>query len=240
MALFNLIDLISGPQRRQGMMQPPQPRRAPAPMEDPEPVMRPSGRPATGFFGQGATAGQAPQQPQAKGGKGMSPWAAAALGFVGGGDVANIILQRKQQERELQLAEMRRQQEQQDWLARKRWERENPEPYRFTSNDGDVYQVGPDGKPTRLFDDPSPKVTWQEVDLGNGQKKLYPVVGGRIVTDEGAQAAPTGGSTPPPEAVQFLRQNPSAAADFDAKYGPGAAARVMQGGASPTGSQTFP
>lgn len=47
------------------------------------------------------------------------------------------------------------------------------------------------------------------------------------------------GGTPPPEAVQALRLNPQLREDFDRKYGPGSAARVLGGGAS-NGTGTFP
>jgi len=54
------------------------------------------------------------------------------------------------------------------------------------------------------------------------------------------RSAIDGGSlSPPPGAISLLKSNPSLAAHFDAKYGPGSAARVL-GGASPTGSPTFP
>lgn len=54
----------------------------------------------------------------------------------------------------------------------------------------------------------------------------------------GGNPAPSGASSPPPQAIEALRNNPSLQGDFDRKYGPGSAARVLGGGAG-NGSGTF-
>lgn len=69
--------------------------------------------------------------------------------------------QRNRLMQEQQMAEQQRQQEREDFL----WKQQNTKgaPYRFKSNDGDIYEIGPDGKQNRLFDDPTPKINWIQV-----------------------------------------------------------------------------
>lgn len=53
------------------------------------------------------------------------------------------------------------------------------------------------------------------------------------ITPGAMQGAPAGPAAPPPEAIDELRANPDAAAEFDEVFGPGAAERVLgQGGPS--------
>lgn len=47
-------------------------------------------------------------------------------------------------------------------------------------------------------------------------------------------AGPQGGDAPSPKSIEMLRSNPQTAADFDARYGKGAAAAVLGGGATPS------
>lgn len=51
-------------------------------------------------------------------------------------------------------------------------------PHYFESNDGDIYAVGDDGAPKRLFDDPTPKVEHIIAGDGMGGQRIVPIVNG--------------------------------------------------------------
>jgi hypothetical protein len=81
------------------------------------------------------------------------------------------------------------------WRMQQDYERANPAPRYFEANNGDQYRIGADGQPQRVFQDPTPKVTWTSVDLPNGQKQLIPTINGQIVG--GSQAPAAGAPTLP-------------------------------------------
>lgn len=92
-----------------------------------------------------------------------------------------------------------------DWQQREDYQRENPmpstaQPYRWESNDGDVYQLDPaTGQPARVFDDPTPRL------VVGPDGRYYPMnpgaptapVGG--LRPVGAPQAPNIGNTPAPQ-----------------------------------------
>ncbi len=95
------------------------------------------------------------------------------------------------------------------------YERENPkpsqaQPYRFESNDGDVYEIGPEGQPRRLFDDPAPRLQWIPDGMGGGSWAAPPGMSGAPATTAPPPTSPIGKLTP------------------------------ITGGASPAGSRGFP
>jgi hypothetical protein len=101
-----------------------------------------------------------------------------------------------------------------DFVRKEQWRRDNPQPgnpYRFEANDGDVYELGPDGQPRRLFDDPSPKMNFIPDGMGGGQWVPIPtgapqgmgaaqpnrkVIGGKTYEQRNGQWFEVGGPTP--------------------------------------------
>lgn len=88
------------------------------------------------------------------------------------------------------------------------------QPYRWRTNAGDLMEIGPDGQPRQLYDDPTQRTQWQRVeDPRTGAITLVPV-------PTGAQGAAP--ATPTPELP------------------PGFVLDEDEGGPSPDGSATFP
>lgn len=67
---------------------------------------------------------------------------------------------------------------------------------------------------------------------GGPQSQLLPILRG------GAASGGAQGAAPPKGAIDYLRQNPSTSAQFDAKYGAGASAGILQGGGQTTSPMT--
>lgn len=111
----------------------------------------------------------------------------AASGGPLGGAMQLMMQQRMTQaQKGERFAEFRRQYD---------YELEHPkpstaQPYRFEANDGDVYELGPDGQPRKVFDDPSPKMDL--VPDGQGGYNWVPLPGAAGV----APTAPVGKLTP--------------------------------------------
>ena len=132
----------------------------------------------------------------------------------------------QQQDRQFQQAQMARAQmaqqeraaDQQTWIDRQLFERANPAPrapHYWETNNGSLAMVDPmTGQPRVVYEDPTPKVTWTQVDLPNGQKQLIPSING-VMSGGGSSAS----VAPPTKPVGKLTP--------------------IQGGATPSGSRPF-
>jgi len=135
-----------------------------------------------------------------RGGAGVDLLGGVADGLLAAQGMAPVYAPFQAQRRQVQQAEVLRQrqraEENADWAARQDYERAHPTPRYFEANNGDQYRIGADGQPERLFADPTPKVTWTQVDLPNGQKQLVPSVNGQIVGAPAATPASGGSALP--------------------------------------------
>ena len=72
-------------------------------------------------------------------------------------------------------------------------------PHYWETNDGSLGMVGPDGKPTILYKDPTPKINWIKADNGDGTFDLVPVGPDGPISPKGGDPGLGGaGSTPAP------------------------------------------
>lgn len=107
-------------------------------------------------------------------------------------------MRERQQQQLAALADERAYREQ-EWTRQKQWARDNPEPrapYRWEANDGSLMEIGPDGKPVVVYQDPTPKVNWIRADNGDGSFSMVPVgpngpIGGAPAAN-GTPTAPVG------------------------------------------------
>lgn len=155
----------------------------------------------------GANAAPAPGQPRGLSGfieRALNPTSALgqfgqALTAASGGPLGNAMGYMMAQ----RAAGGTRGQEFEDWRQRYDYETAHPrpstaQPYRWEGNDGDVYELGPDGQPRRLFDDPTPKMNFIPDGLGGGQWVSVPSAApGSLVPQPPADGLPAIGSVMP-------------------------------------------
>lgn len=156
-----------------------------------------------------------------------------ALSTWGGGQP--VYAQAQQHKRAEELYGRRQADEQRQWMSRELWKRANPEPVKNdTANDFEYIKsiLGEEAAKQYLQGKADPVVN---IPLPGGDVYMGPRSG---ISSIGGGGPTPAKSAPSPTAAEYLRKNPNLAADFDAKYGPGASAQILGGAGS--GPRTFP
>lgn len=84
-------------------------------------------------------------------------------------------------------------------LAGMVWERANPKPtapHYWETNNGSLGVIGADGKPTIIYQDPTPKIDWITAQNPDGTKTLVPMQQGGGMPGAAVPTAPVGKLTP--------------------------------------------
>lgn len=120
------------------------------------------------------------------------------LATIGGGQGTFLPMMARQQEmaQREQQAQAQRAAEFADFTKRYDYELAHPkpsqaQPYRFESNNGDVYQLDAQGQPVKIFADPTPKMNFIPDGLGGGRWVAVP-----NAAQSAPPSAPVGKLTP--------------------------------------------